>query len=143
MKQTCFSYFWCGFKIKTSAYAWTCDEQLRTYEEHLRTFKHIQDNLYNYYHALILNSHYGNTKNKLGKGIIHLCNIHTAEDETLDRGPKGGGKEELGEEEWVSLNTLSLRKTKIWQDYSTSLELKKWEEMRFLCVLEWMRGGYI
>ena len=62
--------------------------------------------------------------------------------EILGRGPKGGGKEELGEEEWVSLNTLSLKKTKIWQDYSTSLELKG-EEMGFLCVLEWMRGGYI
>ena len=51
------------------------------------------------------------------------------EDETLERGPKGGGKEKLGEEEWVSLNTLSLKKTKIWQDYSTSLELKRGEEM--------------
>ena len=50
------------------------------------------------------------------------------EEETLGRGPKGGGKEELGGEEWVSLNTLSLRKTKIWQDYSTSLELKRREE---------------
>ena len=47
------------------------------------------------------------------------------EEETLDGGLKGGGKEELGEGEWVSLNTLSLRKTKIWQDYSTSLELKR------------------
>ena len=48
--------------------------------------------------------------------------------ETLDGGPKGGGKEELGEGEWVSPNTLSLRKTKIWKDYSTSLELKRREE---------------
>ena len=63
------------------------------------------------------------------------------EEETLGRGPKGGGKEELGEEEWVSLNTLSLRKTKIWQDYSTSLELKRGEEMEFLSIFEWMRGG--
>ena len=62
------------------------------------------------------------------------------EEETLEGGPKGGGKEELGEEEWVWLNTLSLRKTKIWQDYSTSLELKRGEERGFLCVLEWMRG---
>ena len=62
------------------------------------------------------------------------------EEETLGKGPKGGGKEELGEEEWVSLNTLSLRKTKIWQDYSTSLELKG-EESGFLFVLEWRRGG--
>ena len=55
--------------------------------------------------------------------------------ETLDGGPKGGGKEELGEGEWVLLNTLSLRKTKIWQDYSTSLELKREEEIEvFLCL---------
>ena len=125
MKQTCFSYFWCGFKIKTSAYAWTYDEQLRTCDEHIRTFKHIQENLNNYYHALILNSYHGNTKNKLRKGIIPSCNIHTVEEETLGKGPKGGRKEGLEEEEWVSLNTLSLRKTKIWQDCSTSLELKR------------------
>ena len=65
------------------------------------------------------------------------------EEGTLDGGPKGGGKEKLGEGEWVSLNTLSHRKTKIWQDYSTSLELKRREEIGVLCVLEWMRGGYI
>ena len=52
-------------------------------------------------------------------------------EETLGRGPKGGGKEELGEEKWISLNTLSLKKTKIWQNYSTSLELKRWEENEF------------
>ena len=57
------------------------------------------------------------------------------EEETLEGCPKGGGKEELREEEWVSLNTLSLRKTKIWQDYSTSLELKRGEERGgFLCL---------
>ena len=66
------------------------------------------------------------------------------EGETLGRGPKGGGKKELGEEEWVLLNTLSLRKTKIWQDYSTSLELKKGEERGFFCVF-WNEGegGFI
>ena len=55
---------------------------------------------------------------------------------TLDGGPKGGEKEELGEGEgeWVSLNTLSLRKTKIWQDYSTLLEVKRKEENEFFCV---------
>ena len=58
------------------------------------------------------------------------------EEETLGRGPKGGGKEDLGEEEWVSLNTLSLKKTKIWQDYSTSLELKRGEERGFFVSLE-------
>ena len=56
------------------------------------------------------------------------------EEETFGRGLKGEGKEELEEEEWVSLNTLSFRKTKIWQDYSTSLELKRGEEMGFLCL---------
>ena len=66
------------------------------------------------------------------------------EEGTLDGGLKGGGKEELGEEEWVSLNTLSLRKTKIWQDYSTSLELKRGEENEFfnLSWNEW-EGVYI
>ena len=38
-------------------------------------------------------------KKKLGKGIIPSCNIHTVEKDTLSRGSKGGGKEELGEEE--------------------------------------------
>ena len=56
------------------------------------------------------------------------------EEETLEGGPKSGGKEELGEEEWVSLNILSFRKTKIWQDYFTSLELKRGEEMSFFFV---------
>ena len=61
------------------------------------------------------------------------------EEGTLDRGPMGGEKEEIGEGEWVSLNTLSLRKTKIWQGYSTSLELKRREENEFLCVF-WNEG---
>ena len=62
------------------------------------------------------------------------------EERILDGGLEGGGKEELGEGEWVSLNTLSLRKTKIWQDYSTSLELKR-RDGDFFCLLEWRRGG--
>ena len=53
------------------------------------------------------------------------------EEETLGRGLKDGGKEELREEERVSLNTLSLKKTKTWQDYLTSLKLKRWEERGF------------
>ena len=66
------------------------------------------------------------------------------EEGTLDRGSKGGGKEELREGEWVSLNTLSLRKTKIWQDYLISLELQRREERGFLCVFEMKeRGGFI
>ena len=66
------------------------------------------------------------------------------EEGTFDGGPKGGGKEELEEGEWVSLNTLSLKKTKIWQDYSTSLELKRGEERGFLFV-SWNEGegGFI
>ena len=56
------------------------------------------------------------------------------EEGTLDGSLKGGGKEELGEGEWVSLNTLSLKKTRIWQDYSTLLELKRGEEGEiFVC----------
>ena len=66
------------------------------------------------------------------------------EEEILDGGPKGGGEEELGEGEWASLNTLSLRKTKIWQDYSTSLELKRREERGIFCVFGMKeRGVYI
>ena len=63
--------------------------------------------------------------------IILSCKIHKVKEETLGRDLKGGGKEELGEEEWVLLNTLSLKKTKIWQDYSTLLELKRGEEREF------------
>ena len=39
------------------------------------------------------------TPNKLGKGIIPSYKIHMMEEETLGRGPKDGGKEELGGEE--------------------------------------------
>ena len=39
------------------------------------------------------------TPNKLGKGIIPSCKIHMVKEETLGEGPKGGRKEELGEEE--------------------------------------------
>ena len=77
-------------------------------------------------------------KNKLEKEIILSCKIHMVEKEILGKCPKGGGKEELGEEEWVSLNTLSLKKIKIWQDYSTSLELKRGEEMEFF--VSWNEG---
>ena len=65
------------------------------------------------------------------------------EEETLEGGLKGGGKEEFGEEELVSLNILSLRKTKIWQDYSTLLELKRGEEMRFFVSCNEGEGGFI
>ena len=36
---------------------------------------------------------------RVGKEIIPSCNIHTVEEETLDGGLKGGGKEELGKGE--------------------------------------------
>ena len=65
------------------------------------------------------------------------------EEETLKGGLKGGGKEESGEEEWVSLNTLSLKKTKIWQDYSTLLELKGEERSFFRVFGMNERGVYI
>ena len=80
-------------------YVMNNQERVKNTQEQLRTFKHIQEDLNSYYHALILNSHNGNTKKQLGKGIIPSCKIHVVEDETLERGPKGGGKEELGEEE--------------------------------------------
>ena len=51
-------------------------EHVKNTQEHLRIFKHIQGNLNNYYRALILNSHHGNTKNKLGKGLyLHARSI--------------------------------------------------------------------
>ena len=64
---------------------------------HIRTFKHIQENLNNYYHDLILNSDQGNTKKQLGEGIIPSCKIHMVEEKTLKGGSKSGKKEELGE----------------------------------------------
>ena len=90
-------------------YVMNNQEYVKNTKEQLRTFKHIQWN----YHALILDSHHSNINKQLGKGIIPSCKIHVVAEEILGGGPKGGGKEELGEEEWVSLNTLSLRKTKI------------------------------
>ena len=66
------------------------------------------------------------------------------EEGSFDGSPKGGEKKELGEEEWVSLNTLSLRKNKIWQDYLTSLEVKRGEERGFFVSSnEWEGGVYI
>ena len=62
---------------------------------------------------------------------------------TLGGGPKDGGKEEIGEGEWFSSNTLSLKKIKIWQDYSTSLEFKRGEEREFLCLGIEKMGVYI
>ena len=52
-------------------------------------------------------------KKQLGNGITPSCKIHMVKEETLEGGPKGGGEEELGEEEYVSLNILTLKKIKI------------------------------
>ena len=38
-------------------------------------------------------------KKQLGKEIIPSCKIHMMDEETLEGGPKGEGKEELGEKE--------------------------------------------
>ena len=46
MKQTCFSYFLCGFKIKDSVmheYVMNNQEHVKNAYEHLKTFKHIQE----------------------------------------------------------------------------------------------------
>ena len=40
-------------------------EYMKNTLEYLRTLKHIQENLNNYYHALILNSYHGNTKKQV------------------------------------------------------------------------------
>ena len=55
----------------------------------------MQENCY----TLILNSQHDNINKQLGKEIIPSCKIHGVEEETLSGGPRGGGKEELGEEE--------------------------------------------
>ena len=75
------------------------------------------------------------------------------EEETLDGGHKGGEKEELGDGEWVSLNTLSLKKTKIWQesqedqDMTRLLNFTKTQEMRrdggFRVPWNKGKGGFI
>ena len=59
----------------------------------------MQENFNNYYHTLILNSHHNNINKQLKKEIIPPCKIHMMKDEILDRGPKGGGKKEIGEGE--------------------------------------------
>ena len=58
------------------------DEQLKTCEEHIKIFKHIQRNLNNYYHALILNSHHDNTKKQVRERNY-----------TITQDPYGGGED--------------------------------------------------
>ena len=75
--------------------------------KHFRTFKHIQRNLNDYYHALILNSHHNNIKNMLEKEIIPTYNIHTMKEEVLGEVLKNK------RDSVSSLNTLNFGKTKI------------------------------
>ena len=76
-------------------YVMNNQEYVKNTSEQLRIFKHIQGN----YHALILNSNHGNINKQLGKMIIPSCKIHMVEEGTLDGGPKGGRKEDLGKGE--------------------------------------------
>ena len=66
------------------------------------------------------------------------------EEGTLDEGLKGGGKEELGEGEWASLNTLSLKED---QDMTKLLNFTRTQEKRrdggFLCLGMKEMGVYI
>ena len=39
------------------------------------------------------------TQKTIRERDLPSCKIHMVEEETLEEGPKGGGKEELGEEE--------------------------------------------
>ena len=95
---------------------WTTKNMWRTYKN-IQTYSKEFKWLFSCFNLKLLSWQH---KKQLGKGIIPSCKIHMVEEETLERGPKSGGKEKLGEEEWVLLNTLSLKKTKIWQNYSTS-----------------------
>ena len=61
-------------------YVMNNQEHVKNIEEQLRTFKHIQEDLNSYYHALILNSHHGNTKKQVKK-----------RDYTFMQDPYGGG----------------------------------------------------
>ena len=47
----------------------------------------------------MLDSYHGNINKQLRNGIILSCKIHMVEEKTFDGGPKGGGKEELGDGE--------------------------------------------
>ena len=61
-------------------------------------------------------------------------------EETLKGGPKSRRKEELGEEEWVSLNTLSSRRPR----YDKTTQLPRTQERRRdeVFSLHWYgRGG--
>ena len=64
-------------------------------------------------------------KNKLGKGIIPSWKIYMVEEETLDRDPKGGGKEELREEEWGKEESRRPKYNKTTQLHYNSREGKR------------------
>ena len=74
-------------------------------------------------------------KNKLGKGIIPSWKIYMVEEETLDRDPKGGGKEELREKEWGKEESRRPKYNKTTQLHYNSREGKRGASM------EWRRGG--
>ena len=115
-------------------------EHVMNNQEHIRTFKNIQTyskELKWLLSCFNLKLSSWQHKKQLGKGIIHSCKIYIVEEETLEGGPKDGGKEELREEEWVSLSTLSLKKTKNMTRLLNFLELKRWG----FYVLEWRRKG--
>ena len=64
-------------------------------------------------------------KKKLGKWIIPSCKIYMMEEETLGRGPKGGGKEELEEEE---LSLTQYLKSQEDQDITRLLNFTRTQE---------------
>ena len=67
-----------------------------TCKEHIRTIKNIQ--IYSM-KLSCFNIRFSNINKQLGKEIILSCKIHMVEEETLDGGPKGEGKEKLREGE--------------------------------------------
>ena len=77
-------------------------EHVMNNQEHIRTIKNIQTCskefkwLLSCFNFKLLSWQH---KKQLGKRIIPSCKIHMVDEETLEGGPKGGGKEELGEEE--------------------------------------------
>ena len=128
-----FHIFDVGLRSKLMLYMnmwWIIKNMWRTHKKNLRTFKHIQENLNNYYHDLILNSHHDNIKKQVRE-----------RDYTFIQDSYNG----KGDSWWSSYGwrkkiakrgRWSHRKTKIWQDYSISLKLKRGEEKRFFCILE-------
>ena len=98
-------------------------EHVMNNQEHIRTIKNIQTYSKEFKWLLLcfnIKLSSWQHQKQLGKMIIPSCKIHMVEEKAFEGGPKSRRKEELEEKEWVSLNILSLKKIKIWQDYSTS-----------------------